>query len=157
MARIERSIEVDVPVRLAYDQWTQFEDFPLFMDGVESVVQRGDKFLDWTATVGGQKKQWTAEIVDQTPDRRIAWKAIDGTENAGAVLFEPLGPDRTRIRLTIDAAPEGPVEAAGTALGFLDRRVEGDLKRFKQFIEERRQPTGAWRGSIHGSKVDDPS
>ena len=154
MARIEKSIEVDVPVRLAYDQWTQFEDFPLFMDGVESVVQRGDKFLDWTATVGGQRKQWTAEIVDQTPDRRIAWKAIDGTENAGAVLFEPLGPDRTRIRLTIEAEPEGPVEAAGTALGFLDRRVEGDLRRFKQFIEERRQPTGAWRGEIHGSKVD---
>ena len=154
MARIERSIEGDVPVRIAYDQWTQFEDFPTFMDSVEEVIQRGDKFLDWQATIGGQRREWTAEIVDQTPDTRIAWKAIDGTENAGAVLFEPLGPDRTRIRLTIDADPEGPIETAGTALGFLDRRVEGDLERFKKFIEERHQPTGAWRGSIHGSEVN---
>ena len=154
MARIERTIEVDVPVRIAYDQWTQFEDFPRFMDGVEGVVQRGDKFLDWTAVIGGQRRQWTAEIVDQTPDTRIAWKALEGAENAGAVLFEPLGPDRTRIQLTIEAEPEGPLETAGTALGFLDRRVEGDLGRFKQFIEKHRQPTGAWRGSIHGSEVD---
>ncbi|MEA2538408.1 MAG: hypothetical protein QOF11_2642 [Chloroflexota bacterium] len=154
MARIERSMEVDVPVHIAYDQWTQFEDFPKFMDGVQEVVQRGDKFLDWTATIGGQKRKWTAEIVDQTPDTRIAWKAIDGTENAGAVLFDPLGPDRTRIRLVIDAEPDDPIEAVGTALGFLERRVEGDLARFKQFIEERRQPTGAWRGSIHGSEVN---
>jgi uncharacterized membrane protein len=154
MARIERSIEVDVPGRIAYDQWTQFEDFPTFMDGVEEVVQRGDKFLDWKASIAGQRREWTAEIVDQTPDKRIAWKAIDGTENAGAVLFEPVGPDRTRIRLTIDADPEGPIETAGTALGFLDRRVEGDLERFKKFIEERHQPTGAWRGSIHGSEVN---
>lgn len=153
MARIQKSIEVGVPIRIAYDQWTQFEEFPEFMEGVDSVVQRDDQFLDWTATVGGQTRSWTAKIVDQTPNVRIAWKAVEGAENAGAVLFTQLGPDRTRIDLTIDAEPEGPVETAGTALGFLDRRVEGDLDRFKTFIEDRRQPTGAWTGQIHGSDV----
>jgi uncharacterized membrane protein len=153
MARIEKSVEVDVPVRIAYDQWTQFEEFPRFMDGIEKVVQRGDKYLDWTASVGGQTRSWTAEIVDQTPNERIAWRAIEGAENAGAVLFEPIGADRTRVALTIEADPEGPVDTIGTALGFLERRVEGDLERFKTFIEERRQPTGAWRGEIHGSRV----
>ena len=154
MARIEKSVEVDVPARIAYDQWTQFEEFPRFMDGIEKVVQRGDKYLDWTASVGGQTRSWTAEIVDQTPNERIAWRAIEGAQNAGAVLFEPLGSDRTRVSLTIEAEPEGPVDTIGTALGFLERRVEGDLERFKTFIEERRQPTGAWRGEIHGSRVD---
>ena len=154
MARIEKSVEVDVPVRIAYDQWTQFEEFPRFMDGIEKVVQRGDKYLDWTASVGGQRRSWTADIVDQTPNERIAWRAIEGAQNAGAVLFEPIGSDRTRVALTIEAEPEGPVDTIGTALGFLERRVEGDLERFKAFIEERRQPTGAWRGEIHGSRVD---
>ncbi len=153
MARIQKSIEVGVPIRIAYDQWTQFEEFPEFMEGVDSVVQRDDQFLDWTATVGGQTRRWTAKIVDQTPNVRIAWKAVEGAENAGAVLFTQLGPDRTRIDLTIDAEPEGPVETAGTALGFLDRRIAGDLERFKTFIEDRGQPTGAWTGQIHGSDV----
>jgi uncharacterized membrane protein len=156
MARVEKSIEVDVPVRTAYDQWTQFEEFPEFMEGVERVVQRGDKFLDWTATVGGQTRRWTAEIVDQTPDVRVAWRAIEGTKNAGAVLFGPIGPDRTVVSLKLDADPDGPLETAGTGLGFLDRRVEGDLDRFKRFIEERRRPTGAWRGEIHGAEVEGP-
>jgi len=155
MATIKKTIEVDVPVRLAYDQWTQFEDFPEFMEGVERVIQRDDKFLDWTARIGGQSRQWTAEIVDQTPGRRIAWKAVSGTDNAGAVLFQELGADRTLIELTIDAEPEGAVEGVGVALGFLDRRVEGDLERFKKFIEARRVPTGAWTGEIHGSDVKD--
>jgi uncharacterized membrane protein len=154
MARVEKTIEVDVPVGVAYDQWTQFEDFPEFMDGVKRVVQRGDKFLDWTASVGGQTRQWTAEIVDQTPNTRIAWKATQGTSNAGAVLFEALGSQRTRVELTIDADPEGPIESAGVGLGFLDRRVEGDLERFKTFIEGVREPTGAWTGEIHGTSVD---
>lgn len=154
MTKITKAIEVDVPVHIAYDQWTQFEDFPRFMEGVESVVQRDDRFLDWTATVGGQTRSWTAEIVDQTPDLRIAWKAVEGTENAGAVVFERLGPDRTRINLTVVADPTGLIETAGTALGFLDRQIEGDLERFKAFIEMRRQPTGAWSGEIHGTRVD---
>jgi uncharacterized membrane protein len=156
MTRIRKTIDVDVPARIAYDQWTQFEEFPTFMEGVDRVEQRDDRFLDWTATIGGQTRSWTAEIVDQTPDVRIAWKAVEGTENAGAVLFEPLGTERTRVDLTIDADPEGPVENAGAALGFLDRRVQGDLERFKAFIEGRGQPTGAWRGEIHGARVAKP-
>ena len=153
MTRIQKSIEVGVPISIAYGQWTQFEEFPAFMEGVESVVQHDDQFLDWTASVGGQTRSWTAKIVDQTPNVRIAWKAVEGAENAGAVLFTELGPDRTRVDLTIDAEPEGAVETAGTALGFLDRRIEGDLERFKTFIEERGQPTGAWKGEIHGASV----
>jgi uncharacterized membrane protein len=153
MPRFEETIDVDVPVRVAYDQWTQFEDFPRFMEGVERVVQRDDKTLDWTAEIAGQRKQWTAEITDQTPDVRVAWKSISGEENAGAVLFQSLDPDRTRITLRIDADPEGPVETVGAALGFLERQVKGDLKRFKEFIESRRVPTGAWRGEIHGDEV----
>ena len=155
MSRFEDSLEVDVPVRVAYDHWTQFEDFPLFMEGVESVVQRDDSLLDWVATVGGQRKEWTAEIVDQTPDTRIAWKSVDGAENAGAVLFEPLGPARTRITLRIDAEPEGPIEAVGDALGFLKRRVSGDLGRFKEWVESEAPPTDGWRGEIHGDDVVD--
>jgi uncharacterized membrane protein len=153
MTRIQKSIEVGVPIAVAYGQWTQFGEFPSFMEGVDSVVQRDDQTLDWTATVGGQTRSWTARIVDQTPNVRIAWKAVDGAENAGAVLFTELSPDRTRIELTIEAEPEGAVETAGTALGFLDRRIEGDLERFKTFIEEHGQPTGAWTGEIHGSSV----
>lgn len=153
MTRIQKSIEVGVPITIAYGQWTQFEEFPAFMEGIDSVVQRDDQFLDWTASVGGQTRTWTAKIVDQTPNVRIAWKAVEGAENAGAVLFTELGPDRTRVDLTIDAEPEGAVETAGTALGFLDRRIAGDLERFKSFIEERGQPTGAWKGKIHGSSV----
>ncbi len=153
MTRIQKSIEVGVPISTAYGQWTQFEEFPAFMEGVDSVVQHDDQFLDWTATVGGQSRSWTAKIVDQTPNVRIAWRAVEGTENAGAVLFTELGPDRTRIDLTIEAEPDGAVETAGAALGFLDRRIAGDLDRFKAFIERRGEPTGAWKGQIHGSDV----
>ena len=156
MARIERTIDVNVPTRVAYDQWTQFEEFPRFMEGVDRVVQEGDKQLHWTATIAGQRRDWTAEIVDQTPNTRIAWRSIDGTANAGAVVFTPLGPDHTRINLAIDAQPEGAVETAGTALGFLERRVQGDLERFKEFIENREVPTGAWTGEIHGDRVESP-
>jgi uncharacterized membrane protein len=153
MPRFESSIDVDVPVRLAYDQWTQFEEFPRFMEGVESVVQRDDKMLDWTAEIAGQRKEWTAEITDQTPDTRVAWKSVGGDENAGAVLFEALDGDRTRVTLKLDADPEGVVETVGANLGFLERRVKGDLERFKEFIESRGVPTGAWRGEIHGDRV----
>ena len=121
MPKLKKSIDVNVPVRVAYDQWTQFEDFPEFMEGVKRVEQLDDKRLRWTANVAGKEKSWEAEIVDQTPDRRVAWKSVDGAENAGAVMFEPIGSDRTRITLTLDAEPEGPVETAGDALGFLRR------------------------------------
>ena len=153
MSRFEHEIIVDVPLRQAYDQWTQFEDFPSFMDGVESVVQEGDKTLRWVAEIGGQRRSWTADIVDQTPDRRIAWSSTSGTKNDGAVLFAPLGPDRTKVTLTIDAEPDGVVESVGDALGFVERQTKGDLERFKAFIEERARATGAWRGEIHGDEV----
>jgi uncharacterized membrane protein len=153
MPRFESTIDVDVPVRVAYDQWTQFESFPQFMKNVESVTQLDDKRLNWVAEIAGQRKEWTAEITDQTPNKRIAWRSTSGDQNDGAALFEPAGPDRTRITLRIDADPQGPVETVGAALGFLERAVEDDLKRFKEFIESRGTPTGAWRGEIHGETV----
>jgi len=153
MPRFEQSTEVDVPVRVAYDQWTQFEEFPEFMEGVERVEQLDDKQLRWTAHIAGQTKTWTAEITDQTPDTRVAWKSIEGAENAGAALFESLGADRARVTLRIDADPEGPIETIGANLGLLEGRVKGDLERFKKFIESRGTATGAWRGEIHGDEV----
>ena len=153
MSRVEKQIVVDVPVEAAYEQWTQFESFPSFMEGVERVVQHDDKTLSWSVNVAGKREEWTAEIVDQTPNTRIAWRSTQGTENAGAVLFAPLGAGRTRLTLTIDAKPDGIIEHIGDAAGFLDRQVEGDLERFKTFIEARRVPTGAWQGEIHGEQV----
>ena len=154
MARIEQEIEVNVPVNVAYDQWTQFEDFPRFMEGVKRVVQLDDKRLAWEAEIGGQRREWTAEIVDQTPNQRIAWRSTSGERNDGAVMFTPVGPDRTKVRLVIDFEPEGAVETIGTGLGVVERRVKGDLERFKEFIEQRGQATGAWRGEIHGDRVE---
>lgn len=153
MSRFEKSVEVSVPVRVAYDKWTQFEEFPRFMEGVERVVQLDDKHLRWTASIAGKQKDWEAEIVDQTPDTRIAWKSTQGAENAGAVLFEALGQDRTRLTLRMDAAPDGLIETAGDALGFLQRQVEGDLKRFKEQIEDAESDSEGWRGEIHGDDV----
>jgi len=153
MPRFESTIHVDVPVRVAYDQWTQFEEFPRFMENVESVEQIDDRTLRWVASIAGQRKDWTAEISDQTPDTRIAWRSTSGDKNDGAVLFQSLDANRTRVTLRIDADPQGPVETVGAALGFLERAVEGDLKRFKEFIESREVPTGAWRGEIHGETV----
>ena len=153
MARFESTVHVDVPVRVAYDQWTQFEDFPRFMDNVESVRQLDDKTLLWVANIAGQRKDWTAEITDQTPDSRIAWRSTSGDQIDGAVLFQALEDSRTRITLRMDADPKGPVETVGTALGFLERAVESDLKHFKEYIEARSVPTGAWRGEIHGDDV----
>jgi uncharacterized membrane protein len=153
MSRFEHVVTVDAPIREVYDQWTQFEEFPRFMEGVESVVQLDDRTLDWTAEIGGQRRRWTAEITDQTPETRVAWKSTSGADNAGAVLFEPVDDDRTRITLRIDVEPEGLVESAGDALGFVERRTKGDLERFKEFIENRDRATGAWRGEIHGAEV----
>lgn len=153
MSRIEESTTVAVPVRVAYDQWTQFEDFPLFMEGVERVEQLDDKRLRWKASVAGQEKEWLAEIVDQTPDQRIAWKSTEGAENAGAVLFRPVGPNETEVTLRIDADPDGAVETAGDALGFLQRRVHGDLERFKEHVERHGGNGNGWRGEIHGDVV----
>ena len=152
MSRFEEQIAVDVPIRVAYDRWTRFEDFPSFMDGVERVEQLDDATLRWTASIAGVSKTWTAKIVDQTPDTRVAWKSIDGAENAGAVLFAVDDSNRTTVTLRIDADPEGVVESLGDATGFLQRRVKGDLERFKEKVER----TGAgegWRGEIHGDEI----
>ena len=153
MSRIEKTIEVDAPLEQVYAQWTQFESFPQFMEGVERVEQLDDRTLSWEAEVGGRTKTWTARITDQTPNERIAWRGMDGAQNDGAVLFQGLGDGRTQIRLVIDADPEGVIEEVGDRLGFLDRRVEGDLERFREFIEGRGQATGAWTGEIHGDRV----
>ncbi|MDQ3811548.1 MAG: SRPBCC family protein [Chloroflexota bacterium] len=153
MASIEKSIEVNVPVRTAYDQWTQFEEFPRFMEGVESVQQLDDKRLHWVASIAGKREEWDAEITEQTPDERIAWTNTTGARNAGVVTFHRLDDTKTRVMLQLDYEPEGIVETVGDKLGFVTRRVEGDLERFKKFIEERGQETGAWRGEIPQHKV----
>lgn len=154
MAQVEKSIEVEVPVRTAYDQWTQFEEFPRFMDGVLEVRQLDDKRLHWRAKVAGKEEEWDAEIVEQTPDRVVSWRSTTGAENSGAITFTPIDANRTRISANIGYDPEGLVETVGDKLGFMDRRVDGDLKRFKDFIEQRGVETGAWRGGIHGSQVE---
>ncbi len=148
MATIEKSIEVSVPLSTAYNQWTQFEEFPDFMDGIEEVQQLDDTHLRWVANVGGEREEWEAEIVEQRPDERIAWTSRGGKGNAGVVTFHRLGENETRITVQIDWEPEGAVERVGAAVGADDRRVEGDLERFKQMIESRGVETGAWRGEV---------
>lgn len=145
---IERSIEVEVPVRTAYDQWTQFEEFPRFMEGVEQVQQIDERRLHWRANVGGKTLEWDAEIAEQIPDKRIAWHSIAGPPNAGVVTFHRLSDDRTKVMLQLDYEPEGLVENVGDFLGLMSRRTAGDLKRFKEFIEGRGAATGEWRGEI---------
>jgi uncharacterized membrane protein len=148
MANIEKSIEVAAPVRTVYNQWTQFEEFPRFMEGVQQVTQLGDKRLRWQVTVGGKEKEWEAEITEQIPDDRIAWRSRTGTANAGVVTFHRIADDRTRVMLQLEYDPEGFAENVGDAIGVVSRRVAGDLERFKEFIERRDGETGAWRGEI---------
>jgi uncharacterized membrane protein len=149
----EESVEVNVPVRTAYNQWTQFEAFPRFMEHVEEVQQLDDKRLHWRAKIAGKEVEWDAEITDQTPDTRIAWRSIAGPKNGGAVLFEPVGASRTRVTVRIDFEPEGVAENLASAFGILSGQIHGDLDRFKHFIESRGVETGAWRGEIHGQEV----
>lgn len=153
MATIEKSIDIEVPVRTAYNQWTQFEEFPRFMEGVREVRQLDDRRLLWRAEVGGRDKNWTAEIVEQVPDQRIAWRSMAGAENARVVTFHRLSDTRTRVMLQLDYQPEGTLETAGDLVGVVSSRVNGDLERFKEFIESRGRETGAWRGEIaHGDR-----
>ncbi len=155
MATVEESIEVDVDVTTAYNQWTQFEEFPRFMEGVEEIRQLDDKRLVWRAKIAGKTEEWNAEIDEQTPDERVAWHATTGAKNAGVVTFHYLEPNKTRVMLQLDYEPEGLVENVGSALGVVERRVAGDLERFKEFIESRGAETGAWRGEIdrdHGTE-----
>ncbi len=148
METIEKTIEVNVPLNTVYNQWTQFEEFPRFMEGIEEVRQMGDKKLHWKAEIAGKTKEWDAEIFEQIPDQRIAWRATTGAKNSGMVNFFPIGTNETRISLTLNYEPEGAMEKIGDAIGLVSSRVEGDLKRFKKFIEGRGQETGAWRVHI---------
>lgn len=146
--KVEKSLIVNVPVSVAYNQWTQFEEFPHFMSGVQQVQQLSDDRLHWVAEIGGVKRQWEADILEQVPDQKVAWAARDGATNAGAVRFEDLGGGQTRVHLSLEFEPDGLVEKAGDALGVVERTAENDLDRFKAFIEDEGYATGAWRGSI---------
>ena len=148
MATIEESIDVGVPVETAYNQWTQFETFPEFMEGIEQVRQLDDTHLHWVADVGGNREEWDAEITEQRPDERIAWHATSGKGNAGVVTFHRLDQQKTRVMVQLDWEPEGVTEQIGSALGMDSRRVQGDLQRFKDLIEARGVESGAWRGEV---------
>ena len=148
MSTVMKSVDVNVPIRTAYDQWTQFEEFPRFMEGVKSVSQTDDTHLHWVAEIGGVNKEWDAEITEQHPDERVAWHSTGGAPNDGVVTFHRLDDDHTRVTLQMDVQPDGLVESIGDWAGVLDRQVDEDLDRFKKYIEGRGQPTGAWRGDV---------
>lgn len=152
MSNIEKAIDVNVPVRTAYNQWTQFEDFPRFMDGVKEVKQLDDKRLHWRASIGGKEKEWDAVITEQIPDARIAWRSINGADNAGVVTFHRVADNTTRVMLQIAYDAKGFAENAADAMGLVDRSIQTSLRDFKSFIEERRGETGAWRGEIRQEK-----
>jgi uncharacterized membrane protein len=152
MATVTESIELNVPVQTAYNQWTQFEEFPKFMEGVESVTQIDDTHLHWVAEVGGKRRDWKAEIIHQEPDERIAWRAVDGNGPDGMVTFEHVVPDMTRLTVEMTYEPEGVSEQLGSAVGIDSRQVKGDLERFKELIESRGVETGAWRGEVRAGE-----
>jgi uncharacterized membrane protein len=148
MAQITESVDVAVPVRTAYNQWTQFEEFPRFMDGVEEIRQTDDTHLHWVAKFGGKREEWDAEVTEQHPDERVAWAARGGKGNAGVVTFHRLDEDSTRVTVQMDWDPEGVLENVGATLGFDDRQVSKDLERFKEMIESRGIESGGWRGEV---------
>jgi uncharacterized membrane protein len=148
MATIEQSVEVNVPVRTAYNQWTQFETFPAFMEGVKEVRQLDDTRLHWVVEHNGRRHEFDAEITEQQPDERVAWRTTDGKSHAGVATFHRLDDHHSKLMVQIDWAPEGMLEEFGAALGSDDRRVKEDLQRFKEMIESRAGETGAWRGSV---------
>ncbi len=147
MAEVEETIEVDVPVSTAYNQWTQFEEFPSFMENVESVTQLDDTHLRWVGEWSGNRHEWEAEIYEQVPDERIAWRSTGGVQQSGIVAFEPLG-DRTKVTVDMEWEPESFKQKVGSAVGADERAVSADLDRFKEFVEARGVETGAWRGSV---------
>ncbi|SEG95590.1 Polyketide cyclase / dehydrase and lipid transport [Actinacidiphila yanglinensis] len=149
MSKIEESVEVDVPVNTAYNQWTQFEEFPQFMDGVERIEQRTETLTHWTTSVHGVTREFEAEVTEQIPDERVAWTTIDGqVRQAGVVTFHRLGDHRTKVMLQLDHDPVGIADSVGDKLGFIRRQASGDLRRFKTFIESRGSESGAWRGQV---------
>ncbi|MDH6461537.1 ribosome-associated toxin RatA of RatAB toxin-antitoxin module [Micromonospora sp. A200] len=145
---VEKSIEVDVPVSTAYNQWTQFEEFPRFMGGVQEVRQLDDQRMHWVAQIAGVKREWDSRVLEQVPDQKVAWAATEGATNAGAVYFQPVGAGRTMVRLHLEYEPEGLVEKTGDKLNIVEKQAESDLEKFKSFIESRGAETGAWRGSV---------
>jgi uncharacterized membrane protein len=148
MAVVEKSIEVGRPIHTVYNQWTQFEEFPRFMDGVDEVRQLDDTHLHWVADIAGVKREWDAEITEQIPEERVAWTSREGVHNAGVVTFHRLGDDTTRVMLQLEFDPAGLLEQVGDKLGFVARRAQEDLERFRNFIETRATETGAWRGEV---------
>jgi Polyketide cyclase / dehydrase and lipid transport len=155
--KVERSIQVDVPVSTAYNQWTQFEDFPAFMGGVKEVRQLDDRRLHWVAEIAGVRREWEASVLEQVPDEKVAWAATAGATNAGAVRFQPAGAGSTVVYLTLEYEPEGVVEQIGDKLGVVERQVTSDLERFKALVEDQGYASGAWRGSINpGAGVGTP-
>ncbi|OEJ98426.1 SRPBCC family protein [Streptomyces thermolilacinus] len=149
MSQVEESVTVDVPVRTAYDQWTQFETFPQFMEGVERIEQRTDTLTHWTTNVNGVSRSFDARITEQIPDERVAWTTVDGeARQAGVVTFHRIDDSTTKVMLQMDFEPDGVAETVGDKLGFVKRQVRGDLERFKSFIESRGTETGAWRGEV---------
>ncbi|WP_326654911.1 SRPBCC family protein [Streptomyces sp. NBC_01750] len=149
MSTVKESVEVKVPVHTAYNQWTQFEEFPKFMEGVEEVTQLDNTHNHWTTKIGGVRREFDTEIVDQLPDERIAWRTISGdTQQMGMVHFQRLDDTHTRVELVMDVEPTGAADKAASAVGLIDRRVKGDMRRFKEFIEQRGEESGSWRGRV---------
>ncbi|MFJ6002267.1 SRPBCC family protein [Arthrobacter sp. NPDC092385] len=148
--KVEKRILVNVPLSVAYNQWTQFEEFPHFMGGVRSVTQLDDKRLNWVVEIGGVRRQWDATILEQVPDTKVSWAATEGATNAGSVSFEDVGGGQTQVHLVLEYEPEGLVEKIGDKLNVVENQAEGDLERFKAFIEDEGYATGAWRGSVEG-------
>ncbi|MGI3785322.1 MAG: SRPBCC family protein [Janthinobacterium lividum] len=146
--KVEKSVLVNVPVSVAYNQWTQFEDFPQFMGGIKSVSQLSDDRLDWVAEIGGIRRRWEAKVLEQVPDRRVSWAATEGATNAGEVTFEDVGGGQTSVHLSLEYEPEGLVEKVGDKLNVIENQAEGDLDRFKAFIEAEGYASGAWRGAV---------
>jgi uncharacterized membrane protein len=145
---IEQSIDVSVPVTTAYNQWTQFEDFPQFMEGVQEIRQIDLTHTHWVTKVAGKTEEFDAEITEQHPDERVAWKTTNGPQQAGVVTFHKLNDHETRVMLQLDFQPEGFLEQVGDKLGLVKHRAKGDMERFKTFIESRSTETGAWRGNV---------
>ena len=148
MSTIEQSIEVAVPVSTAYNQWTQFETFPQFMEGVDRIDQVSDTMTHWVTSIGGVTREFDAKITEQHPDERVAWRSVDEPHQAGVVTFHRLSPDTTKVMVQMDFEPEGVLETAGDKLGVVKHRVKGDLERFKGFIESRGTESGQWRGEV---------
>src|SRR4051794_40996007 len=149
MSVIEESVEVDVPVNVAYNQWTQFEDFPQFMSGVERIEQRTPTLTHWVTNVDGAKREFDAEITEQIPDERVAWTTVAGeVRQAGVVTFHRLDDHHTKVMLQLEHDPQGIADTVGDKLGFVRHQAKGDLKRFKKYIESRGAESGAWRGQV---------